>query len=114
VRRRDEILLRTSFRSQFHRLLYVLYLPLLARLHRQAGSDGIRDWKRLHLTNKNDNNNETVAETERAMGDFLHVSERTAPPELKALWKEDLADRHLARFLALRARELKPAVMMKL
>jgi len=40
------------------------------------------------------------------------VNERTAPSELKVLWKEELADRHLARFLALRAQELKNGAEM--
>jgi hypothetical protein len=43
------------------------------------------------------------------LDNFLQVNERTAPQELKDLWKEKLADRHLARFLTLRARELKPS-----
>jgi hypothetical protein len=65
------------------------------------GSEGIRGWKRLHL-------DDSSGENETGLDGFLQVSERTAPQELKALWKEELADRHLARFLALRAQELKP------
>eukprot|EP00533_Pseudo-nitzschia_delicatissima_P006833 CAMPEP_0116083058 /NCGR_PEP_ID=MMETSP0327-20121206/3066_1 /TAXON_ID=44447 /ORGANISM="Pseudo-nitzschia delicatissima, Strain B596" /LENGTH=391 /DNA_ID=CAMNT_0003573911 /DNA_START=266 /DNA_END=1441 /DNA_ORIENTATION=- len=64
-------------------------------------SDGIRGWKRLHL--KPDD-----GITGKGLDDFVQVNERTAPKELKDLWKSELADPHLAHFLTLRARELKP------
>lgn len=67
-------------------------------------SDGIRNWKRMHLEHAGSNE-----ERNCNLDNFLQVNERTAPQELKDLWKEKLADRHLARFLTLRARELKPS-----
>jgi hypothetical protein len=66
------------------------------------GSEEIRGWKWLHLDDSSRESETTGS------GGFLQVNERAAPQELKVLWKEKLADRHLARFLALRARELKP------
>lgn len=77
------------------------------------GSEGIRDWKRLHLYScAEENSTRTDAATKHGLDGFLQVNERTAPQELKSLWKEELADHHLALFLKLRARELKPAAEM--
>ena len=70
-------------------------------------SDGIRGWSRLHLADGGRSPSaaeDTAADPEN----FLQVSERTAPPALRALWKRELADPHLAKFLTLRARELRP------
>jgi len=74
-----------------------------------GGSGGIRDWKRLHLVQNENAAKDCATTTEtRRLGGFLQVNERTSPAALRALWKERLADRHLAHFLSLRALELRP------
>jgi len=65
----------------------------------KRSSDGIRGWKRLH------SNQDDV--TRKGLDEFIQINERTAPQDLKNLWKEELADPHLAHFLTLRAQELK-------
>jgi hypothetical protein len=41
--------------------------------------------------------------------EFVFVNETTASSSLKEVWRRDLANRHLAKFLSLRAQELRPA-----
>ncbi len=72
----------------------------------KRSSDGIRGWKRLHL------NSDDMDRT--GLNDFIQINERTAPQELKNLWKAELADPHLAHFLTLRALELKPGAELLL
>ena len=75
-------------------------------LHWLDSRDGVRGWKRLHL--------DLEKATGKGLDGFLQVNERTAPQELKNLWKAELADHHLARFLTFRARELKPGAELLL
>eukprot|EP00591_Stephanopyxis_turris_P000269 CAMPEP_0195523188 /NCGR_PEP_ID=MMETSP0794_2-20130614/22070_1 /TAXON_ID=515487 /ORGANISM="Stephanopyxis turris, Strain CCMP 815" /LENGTH=382 /DNA_ID=CAMNT_0040653109 /DNA_START=178 /DNA_END=1326 /DNA_ORIENTATION=- len=70
------------------------------------GPGGISAWKSLHLGKK-----ESLAMNENAHGslsDFTFVNETTAPKPLQEIWRADFAKVHLAKFFALRARELKP------
>lgn len=46
--------------------------------------------------------------------DWVMINESSTPLAVKQEWKSKLADRHLAKFLALRARELKPGGEMLL
>jgi hypothetical protein len=69
-------------------------------LHWLDTSQGASDWKMLHLSESK--------EEEKDLLDFTFINEATAPPMLKEIWKHKLANLHLAKFFALRARELKP------
>jgi len=46
--------------------------------------------------------------------DWVHINEATAPLRVQEAWRSKLAINHLAKFLALRARELKPGAEMLL
>lgn len=58
----------------------------------------ISDWKTMHDRSGNSQH----------CTDFTSINETSAPKSLHKLWKRNFADIHLARFLALRARELRP------
>eukprot|EP00536_Pseudo-nitzschia_multiseries_P009385 jgi/Psemu1/288426/fgenesh1_pg.260_\ len=64
----------------------------------------IRQWKRM--VNGGDVNQDKS--NQKNLDQFVHVNERTTPSEVRQWWKKNLADRHLAKFLALRAKELRP------
>lgn len=46
--------------------------------------------------------------------DWVHINEATTPLRVLEAWRSKLANNHLAKFLALRARELKPGAEMLL
>jgi len=69
-------------------------------LHWLDTEGGTRDWKSLHL-GKEGNDHPSLA-------NFTFVAEVTAPKSLKEIWRTELANVHLAKFFALRARELRP------
>eukprot|EP00980_Cylindrotheca_fusiformis_P007189 scaffold1514_cov118-Cylindrotheca_fusiformis.AAC.9 len=63
-------------------------------------------WKSLHKNASNEENNSNKSGDE--LNDFVFVNEKSAPPLLQEIWRTDLANRHLASFLSLRAQELRP------
>ena len=69
-----------------------------------TGTSDIRSWKRM----ANDNGSDNDKSNENNLDQFLQVNERTVPPQVRQWWKKNLADPHLAKFLALRAKELRP------
>ena len=46
--------------------------------------------------------------------DWVHINEPGVPPSVRERWRTDLADAHRAKFLALRASELRPGAEMVL
>lgn len=56
-----------------------------------------------------------LGDEDRVMAcDWVHINEAAAPLKVKEAWRSKLAVTHLSKFLALRARELKPGAEMLL
>jgi hypothetical protein len=67
----------------------------------------IADWKTLDNPGSDNKNKKHLQE-------FVSVLEVHAPPTLREIWRQELANRHLANFFELRARELRPGAEMLL
>ena len=63
-----------------------------------SAPDDIATWKRLGIDN----------DQEDLLLKFTKVNESSAPENVREQWRTELAHRHLAKFLALRAKELRP------
>lgn len=59
----------------------------------------VSEWKQWWPLNNNQ---------QATLSDFVFMNEATVPGELVQKWREALAKKHLAKFLALRSRELRP------
>jgi hypothetical protein len=68
----------------------------------------IADWKTL------DNPGSDNKNKKKHLQEFVSVLEVHAPPRLREIWRQQLANRHLAKFFELRARELRPGAEMLL
>jgi len=83
--------------------------------HSQQPTNAGSKWKSwLHASNNNTTTQNSDATTSTpptmptSLSDFVFMNEATVPTKLKHTYQNGLAKVHLAKFLALRARELKP------
>eukprot|EP00977_Amphora_coffeiformis_P014482 scaffold4060_cov190-Amphora_coffeaeformis.AAC.16 len=73
-----------------------------------------KQWRRRTRPNDNDDDDDDATTDNNNqlpppdLHNFVFMNEATVPHHLQVQWKKDLARRHLAQFLALRARELRP------
>ena len=105
-----EILMKSFYEPLFeaNSIDFCMSYICLHWLDSSCMSNDANSWKGLHLENTTANEESTSPKHHHGLDEFLQVNEQTAPPKLKSIWKEQLADPHLARFLELRSIELKP------
>jgi hypothetical protein len=97
----DEILLRTLFEP--NSVDFLMSYFSLHWLDTSSRVTDIAEWK-LGLGDSN----------KRHLTKFVSVNEKSAPASLRESWRVELANPHLANFLAFRARELRPGAEMML